>query len=183
MNAVSSRVPLTLLLGAAMLLPTEGQALQNATPQVVGTAAAVARSDALLARVADWELSESNHGRAARLLVEAARLRAPDDPMVVEVLRQAANRYYYADNLSGAQATLEEAAVHAVEYGSLLKAAHLFLDAASVAHERGSAAQAQRLAQRAERLTRSPHLTTVQVSQIEGRILRAPVVMVSLPRP
>ncbi len=183
MNVVSSRVPLALLLGAAMLLPTEGRAQQNPTPQVVGSAAAVARSDALLARVGDLELSESNNRRAARLLVEAARLRAPDDPMVVDVLRQAANRYYYADNLKGAQATLEAAATHAVEYGGLLKAAHLYLDAASIAHERGSEAQARRLAQRAERLTRSPHLTAVQVSQIEGRILRAPIEMVALPRP
>lgn len=116
----------------------------------------------------DWRI-------AAGLLRQAAHLRLPGDLGSVESLRIAGRIYHHLEDGKRARSAFLEAAELAVTYGDVEGAAHAFLDAASVAAERGEDLQVHELARKATLLSGSPLLTAAEREAILSRIDRGGV--------
>ncbi len=116
----------------------------------------------------DWRI-------AAGLLRQAAHLRLPGDLGSVESLRVAGRIYHHLEDGKRARSAFLEAAELAVTYGDVEGAAHAYLDAASVAAERGEDLQVHELARKAALLSGSPLLTAAEREAIRSRIDRGGV--------
>jgi hypothetical protein len=115
-----------------------------------------------------------NWGKASRLYRRAAHLR-DDDPSAAKNYRMAGLLAFYSGHESDAVDDLTRAAETALEWGDLGSAARSFLDAAWVAESDGHDADAFLLAQRAERLARSPLLAAQDRADLLRRITDGPV--------
>ena len=117
--------------------------------------------------IGDW-------GKASRLYRRAAALR-DDDPSAAKHYRMAGLLAYYSGHESDAVDDLTRAGEAALEWGDLRAAARSFLDAAWVAGFDGHESEAFQLAQRAERLARSPLLAAQDRADLLRRITDGPV--------
>ncbi len=109
--------------------------------------------------------------QVAKMLEQAAALRAVDDPVAVREQLVAAQLFHFAGSLGRAQANLEGAARQALANGRLVEAADAFLMAAVVANARHRPQQALALARQAQQLARSPHLSQDQCDCILNRVV------------
>ena len=122
----------------------------------------VRQADAALEGKSDW-------GRAAILYRQAAEL-SVDEPIAADHHRHAGLLAFYAGREGQAVDQLTRAAETALAWGDVVSAAQSFLDAAWVAHEDGNNGKALDLAQRAERLARSPLMARADRAQLMQRI-------------
>jgi hypothetical protein len=106
-------------------------------------------------------LSEQKHrwDYAASLYRAAAQLREEGDPQAVHDLVYAGRLAYYTQDITGALRDLIGAAQQALAGGDVIRAAHIYTDAAWVAGKAGRTRDQRYLASRAQRLAESPLLT------------------------
>jgi hypothetical protein len=139
-----------------------------------GTTTNIPRAEALEAQaVALYPAISLDYGKVARLYDQAARLRPDDDPRRVYDLRLSGHMYQRAHKLSASLRNLTLAAETALQYGDPVTAAHAFVDAAWVAVEQRDIEEANRLAQKAECLTRSPLISLADARALRARIGKA----------
>jgi hypothetical protein len=117
--------------------------------------------------------SSTSFGKIGRLYDQAARLRPDDDPKRVHDLRSSGHMYQRAHKLSASLRNLTQAAETALQYGDLVTAAHVFVDAAWVAREQKDMEAANRLVQKAECLSRSPLISLADARGIRTRLGKA----------
>lgn len=117
--------------------------------------------------------------KAAGYLEKAAALRAVDDPVAIDERVLAAELYNATRWLYRSQINLVAAADLALAQGRILASAEYLLKAAIVANKRHHTGEALALAKRAERLTRSPHLSAAEVASIRSRIALQPSKLVA----
>lgn len=123
------------------------------------------RAEALHARATQLFEFPLRYRDAARLLREAASLRAPDDPVAVDELLLAGRLWHYTRDWSAARRAFDEAATRSLGNGEITRAAHAYVDAAFNATAHQAWEEAKQLVARVERLAASPHL---QVSERDG---------------
>ena len=153
-----------------MLLICAAPILTQAQTTATMVAGQVRRADALSERASRLFESPVRYREAARLLRQAAELRAGDDGRATKELLIAGRLSYYAGDLSTAQRTLEDGAERALENGQLSIAANAYIDAAFSALARKDAADALAFVRRAQRLAASPHLLRAEQDEILSRI-------------
>lgn len=110
------------------------------------------------------------HEQAAHFLRQESERRAADDPEAYNALAIGGRLFAYSGEMLDAQNMMEEAADLALSRGELIKAAHTYIDAAYIAQTEGKRGRVRELVSRAELLSGSPHLDTVQRSNILRRI-------------
>lgn len=103
---------------------------------------------------------------AARMLEQAAGMRAADDMRAVDDLIIAAAAHRWAHERAAGRATYVAAGERALALGDVVRAANAFLCAAVIAHEQKDDAGAWELKGRAERLAQSPLLTEAERKNI-----------------
>jgi hypothetical protein len=108
--------------------------------------------------------------KAARLLEQSAQLREATDPEVYTCLMYAGRLRAAVNDLAGARVDLEKAASHALARGSVVEAAHAYIDAAHIASSEKDIAGARDLVRRATMLAESPLLSAEQKHVIEARL-------------
>jgi hypothetical protein len=125
-------------------------------------------ADALLQGqfLCDWK-------KAARLFGDAAELRADGDVAAIEEHTLAGILSHCAGALMTAQIHLQKAAEVALRSGRVVESAHLFVEAAFIAQERGDP-KALRLFSSARHLAGSPHLTPRRIRRDPGALAGAP---------
>lgn len=158
---------------ALLLLPARGavgqQAVPFAAPDLPRAQQLHAKADALVAT------NQRGHWKAvARLLEQAAALRADNDPVAVTEQFVAGQLFHYTGSLARAQANFESAARQALANGRVLQAAEAYLTAAIIAKSRERPQEAMELGRKAELLARSPHLNPAECDCILGRIVWVP---------
>lgn len=155
---------------AAMVMSAGVASAQYAAPAETGTDPEVTelerRAQEATSEFEDW-------GKASRLYRRAAELR-DGDPSAASHFRLAGLLAYYSGHESDAVDDLRRAGETALEWGDLRSAARSFLDAAWVAKADGDGADAFQLAQRAERLARSPLLEAQDRAALLRRITDGP---------
>ena len=156
---------------AAVAMSAGVASAQYAAPAEVGTEVEAIelerRAHEATSEIRDW-------GKASRLYRRAAELRG-DDPAAAKHYRMAGLLAYYSGHESDAVDDLTRAGESALEWGDLRSAARSFLDAAWVAGSDGHESDAFLLAQRAERLARSPLLAAQDRADLLRRITDGPV--------
>ncbi len=158
---------------ALLLLPARAAVPQ----QTIALSQPAAVEAAKLHRQADELMATSHRGywkQAARLLEQAAALRAPNDSAAIDERLTAAQLFHFTGALERAQTNLEGAATLALANGRVMQAANAYLMAAVIANERRHGQEAAALVRSAERLARSPHLTQAQCDGILDRIVWLP---------
>lgn len=148
-------------------------ALAIGTPQQAHAAAAEGPDQVEEARAIQLEAAElatrvDRYGEAAKLYRRAAELFG-QHPEAAEAWAWAGRLSYY-DGSDRAVSDLRKAAEMALRFGNVGLAAHSFLDAAWVAHEKGMNAEAIDFARRATDLSRSPLLTASDRERIQRRV-------------
>ena len=129
----------------------------------LGEAAELVRqADNAVEAKGDW-------GRAAVLYQEAAEL-SDGDPVAATRHRQAGVLAFYAGREGRAIQQLTRAAEASLAWGDVVGAARSYLDAAWVAHQEGDGERTLSLAERAERLARSPLLARAERADLMRRI-------------
>ena len=156
---------------ALMAIGTLGAAPAQAQ-QIEGTDVRSARAAILESEAAG--LSEQRHkwDYAASLYRAAANIREDGDPKAVHDMVYAGRLSYYLRDLGMAVRDLEAAAQHALAGGDVIKAAHIYTDAAWVAGKDGKTRNQRSLASRAQRLAESPLLTAADRLDVLGRFDR-----------
>ena len=115
---------------------------------------------------------EADAKRAAELLDASIALRPPCDARLFDDLRLSARLHHAVGEAEKARLTMLRAAEHAVETGHVVGAAHAYLDAATIAVERGLQAEAADAVRRADLLSTSPLLGARDRELIAQRIVR-----------
>jgi ATP/maltotriose-dependent transcriptional regulator MalT len=157
------------VLAALLGLAATAEAQTNSNDNGNAAAAAITKAEALEAQATALLTDMRQSGRAARLFERAVGLRAEDDPARVVDLRMAGRLYMHTGQLDAARRNLLAGAEAAVQFGDVVSAAHLFIDAALVANKQGDVEAAQRLVKRADCLSRSPLITLADASAIRRR--------------
>lgn len=121
------------------------------------------QAEALFSQPRQWK-------KAIRLLEESAQLREADDREATVCLALAGRLRNALGDHAGARQTLEKAGDRALARGSVLEAAHAYLDAASVALKEQNGMAAQSLVKRAILLVESPLLTDEQRETVTRRV-------------
>lgn len=170
MRSWTRRTALSLSILALVLVPGAAFAQTETTgPDPAEAAMRHAKADMILA---SWQLKK--WPQAARLLEQAATLRAPDDAAAVDERVAAAELFHFTGSHARAQTNLNAAAQQALADGRVYDAAQYLVKAASIAKERGSLEDAIGYARSAERLARSPHLTAAEYQAIKDAIVWLP---------
>ena len=149
--------------------PSVARAQQTLDPVHV-SAAPVARADRLEAEAAALPSELAQFPKAARLYEEAAAARPFGETRTAQSLRTAAFYRYHSGNSAASVRLLERAAENALAAGDVVAAANSYIDAALVADEMRATDRSVDLAQRAERLSRSPLLDATQRGALRTRI-------------
>jgi hypothetical protein len=108
--------------------------------------------------------------KAARLFEESAELRDASDPDAYLCLIYASRLRAGRGDFAGARVALEKAASHAAARGSVMEAAHAWIDAAHAAVGANDMGSAHAMTERAQLLAGSPLLSVSQVEQITRRL-------------
>jgi tetratricopeptide (TPR) repeat protein len=128
------------------------------------------RARALRQQAEDLYAQPKQWKKAARLLEQSAQLREATDPDAYSCLMYAGRLRAAVNDLAGARVDLEKAAAHAHARGSVVEAAHAYIDAAHVASSEKDFAGARDLFQRAVLLAQSPLLSAEQKHILETRL-------------
>jgi ATP/maltotriose-dependent transcriptional regulator MalT len=147
---------------AQTLVPVNDSEKAVSTPRIARAEALEAQAEARLDKVNDA-------ARTARLYLRAAELRPANDPVRLVNLRMAGRLYMLAGEYETARQRLLVAAEAALQFGDIVNAAHLFVDAAWVAAKMGDADAVTQYAGRAECLSNSPLITFADASVIRRR--------------
>jgi tetratricopeptide (TPR) repeat protein len=121
------------------------------------------RAEALFSQPKHWK-------KAARLLEQSAQLREANDPETYTCLMYAGRLRAAVKDLPAARADLEKAAAHALAHGSVIEAAHAYIDAAHVASSEKQIEAARDFVRRATLLTESPLISAEQKHILEARL-------------
>ena len=121
------------------------------------------QAEALFSQPKQWR-------KAIRLLEESAELRDANDRGATVCLSLAGRIRSALGDYSGARQSLQKAGDHALARGSILEAAHSYLDAAHVAIREKNGQAAQELVNRALLLAESPLLTDAQRDEVTRRV-------------
>src|SRR5687767_7120164 len=149
--------------------PGEQAGAKDAKDAVVKTTT-VSRADALLDSAAILHEHPVRYADAARFYRESAALRPWADAAAVEALAKAAHLYGYANRLTDARRTMEQAAQRALARGDVVRASIANVEAAFFAHKQGKTAHANRLGRAALQLAESPLITPGQRALIVDRV-------------
>jgi hypothetical protein len=122
-----------------------------------------AQAEALYSQPKQWK-------RAVRLLEQSASLREANDPEVYSCLVYASRIQANLGEMTAARINLEKAGEHALARGSVIEAAHAFIDAAHVAVAEGKTDIARTMVERATLLSESPLLSAEQKKSLTRRI-------------
>ncbi len=114
--------------------------------------------------------------RAADMLMKAAALRAPTDPIGVGDLAAAASGYYFSGKLARARAVSVQAGERALAIGDVDVAAHAFVFAAIIANQQSDVPGRDSLIARGNALAASPLLSQAQRLSILAQF-RQPVLL------
>jgi hypothetical protein len=152
----------------------------RAVTQTVSPAAtpliAISRADQLEKQAAALHDDMTRYVEAARLYKQSASLRSETDPRAVDALTIAAHLFHYANKMSDARKTMEQAAQRALAGGDVWRASVANLEAALFAYKQGNWAQTERLGRKALQLAQSPLLTEAQRASIVNRLTSNPAV-------
>jgi hypothetical protein len=99
-------------------------------------------------------------------------MRAPAEPQHVNNRKMAARLFFYAGNVARARVVMEQAADGALAAGDVVHAAHLYLDASIMARDDGAGGDANRLAQKADLLMKSPLVSAADKREVLARIVK-----------
>ena len=146
------------------LVPAE-QAAQEVTQSTN-----VERAMELEQLAAELQQDHARLGRAAQLLRAAADLRDDTDTRKFENLRQAASFNHYAGRDRQAHRDLVSAAELATRQGNVIKAGHVWLDAAWMAKRLGSATLVEHHVEQVRVLSSSPLLDREVRAQLLDRV-------------
>lgn len=146
---------------------------ESAKDAVVKTTTVV-RADALLDSAAILHEQPARYADAARFYRESAALRPWADAAAVEALAKAAHLYGYANRLTDARRTMEQAAQRALARGDVLRASIANVEAAFFAQKQGNKVHANRLGRAALQLAESPLITPAQRALIVDRVKEMP---------
>jgi tetratricopeptide (TPR) repeat protein len=124
------------------------------------------RAEELFSQPKHWK-------KAARLLEQSAALREANDPEAYTCLMYAGRLRAAVKDLPAARANLEKAAAQALARGSVIEAAHAYIDAAHVASSEKQIEAARELVRRATLLSESPLLSAEQRQILESRLKAA----------
>ncbi len=151
----------------SMLLPANApaQSARDLTAAVSLEARATAQTDV-----------SKGLGRAADMLVQAAALRVPTDPIGVGDLAAAASGYYFSGKLARARAVSVQAGERALAIGDVDVAAHAFVFAAIIASQQRDEPGRDSLIARGNALAASPLLSQAQRLSILAQF-RQPVLL------
>ncbi len=174
-----SRTPYILAAAAAAgLLSTFGAtaraAAQGPTNETVAAAAgsAMERAEALRAEAAALETRQENWRRIRALHEKAAHVAPEEDLGRIFDLKLAGDIAFYMNDLEAAERLLVRAAATARDLGDVYQAAHLYLDAAIVAGQRGNGEYARELLRRGKCLAQSPLLEPPLCDCLRERVAR-----------
>jgi tetratricopeptide (TPR) repeat protein len=127
-------------------------------------------ADELHQRALDLLSSPGKWRQAARLLEQSANLRDPADRERFTSLLFAGRVYHVAGQPVKALDVIEQAGDQALATGSIIDAAHAYIQAGAIAVELKRNRDAQRLAQKAGLLAKSPLLNETQRGLILNRL-------------
>lgn len=142
-------VGLAALVAAA---PAKAQSLAGADDREARASGLESEAEGLGEQMHRWDY-------AASLYRAAARIREDGDPRAVHDLEWAGRLAYYLKDYAASMRDLEGAAQQALAGGDVIRAAHIYTDAAWVAGKAGKTRDQRALAARAQRLAESPLLT------------------------
>ncbi len=170
---------LAAVVATTSLLPpgAAAQVLQKSAPPP-----AAAPALELESRARPWLDQPKQWLPLARLLEQAGRMRAADDPGAVDDLLVAAGAYRAVGKLDRARSIYVEAGERALALGDIVQAAHAFLRSAILASQQQDLATAWELRTRAERLAQSPLLPEVHRRRILMQFYDIGAVQVAGPR-
>jgi tetratricopeptide (TPR) repeat protein len=153
-----------------------GRAVAQTVSQAAAPLIAISRADQLEKQAAALHDDMTRYVEAARLYKQAASLRSETDPRAVDVLMLAAHLFHYANKMSDARKTMDQAAQRALAGGDVWRASVANLEAALFAYKQGNWAQTERLGRKALQLAQSPLLTEEQRASIVNRLTSNPAV-------
>src|SRR5687768_1173993 len=153
--------------------PAPPAPIEPAKDAVVKTTTVV-RADALLDSAAILHEQPARYADAARFYRESAALRPWADAAAVEALAKAAHLYGYANRLTDARRTMEQAAQRALARGDVVRASIANVEAAFFAQKQGNKVHASRLGRAALQLAESPLITPGQRALIVDRVKELP---------
>jgi hypothetical protein len=156
------------LLALVAAAPVYSQSLGYTTER----AAKRADPSALEAQARSLHDQPKQYRRAAELYLQASELRAPAEPQHVNDRKMAAQLFYYAGNVTRARGVMEQAAEGALAAGDVVHAAHLYLDASIMSRDDGAASDANRLANKADLLMKSPLVSATDKREVLNRIVK-----------
>lgn len=144
----------------------------DAEASPVAHEAEAARGEKLRVRAFEAMEERGDAKEAAELLEASIALRPACDVELFDDLRLAARLHHAAGKLEKARLAMLRAAEHGVATGHVIGAAHAYLDAATIALERGLPAAASDAVRRADLLSTSPLLDRRDRDLIAQRIVR-----------
>jgi tetratricopeptide (TPR) repeat protein len=158
------------VVSAAVIVVAAPARLAAQLDTVIVNQAANPRADKVEAR-AEMLLGAGGRWReAAALYLQAAGLRAPDDPRASVSLQRAANLFFALQDLEAARQASVKAGELAQARGDVLVAASAYVDAGWLAGQRGDRANMRYYSERARVLASSPLITTAQRNAILRRV-------------
>jgi hypothetical protein len=143
---------------------------RNGNSRDVAATGDVGRAMALESEANSRLVQLNGYARTASLFERAARLRPDEDPQRIEDLRMAGLLYRNAGRHDTARRILEAGAKGAMQYGNIVSAAHMLIDAAWIARVQGDVEALRRLTRKADCLSRSQHITVADAAGIRQRI-------------
>jgi hypothetical protein len=157
------------VLAVALLFPATTRAQASLTS--VHAAEQSLRADRLDRQAATYEQTDwSMLEKAAGLRLEAARIRAAEDPKAsMSFVWAARDRYYLGDTMTACR-LMTTAGERALAIGDVLGAVKAFTDAAYIAAELRDGERASELVSRARLLSYSPMLTDDQRTQVRSML-------------
>ena len=141
------------LMTALSVLPA--RAATQTVSQAAAPLIAISRADQLEKQAAALHDNLERYVEAARLYKQSASLRSEADPRAVDALTMAAHLFHYANKISDARRTMEQAAERALAGGDVWRASLANLEAALFAYKQGNWTQTERLGRKALQLAES----------------------------
>ena len=161
-------------LAAASVAPNQAEGQTRAKASQPVTVSRVARAIELQEQAIALHAQPARAAEAARLHIQSAYLRNPNDPEAVQSLAMAAHLYGYAKRSFDARRTMEEAAERALAMGDVVRAAQAYVEASFFADKQKNRVETERLGKKALLLAGSPLLAADQRNAIMKRIRTNP---------
>jgi len=160
------------MLAGGLALAVSAQAQQRPVTMAASSSVSGAETHAAALRLEALQLygAPRQWQKVAKLHAEAARVAPVDDPERVQDLWMAAHLSYQFDRISEAQAYFEDAAVAALAFGDMPRAADAYYYASVMAVKRGAFDASEALLARVDLLAHSPLMPLDYCDCLESRI-------------